>query len=117
MASTKAKITKKQRSALKEIDKISSERKRDLILGIASIVVMVVLIALYNLLCYELGVISMDNTVIRGVLYGIAMVIAGFCGIMLMHASQKKNKIDGIRQAVGISRETLEAWKKGEYDE
>ena len=87
------------------------------VIGTASIVVMVALIALYNLLCYELGIISMDNTVIRGVLYGIAMVIAGFCGIMLMHASQKKNKIDGIRQAVGISRETLEAWKKGEYDE
>ena len=112
-----AKLSKKQRMALKEIDNTTKGRKRDLILGFASIAVMAVLILGYNTLTYDLGIISMENTVIRGVLYGIAMVIAGFCGIMLMHASQKKNKIDGLRQQAGISRETLEAWKKGEFDE
>lgn len=112
-----AKLSKKQRIALKEIDKTTKERKRDLTLGIASIAVMCVLILGYNTLTYQLGIISMENTVARGVLYAIAMVIAGFCGIMLMHASQKKNKIDGIRQQVGISRETLEAWRKGEFEE
>ena len=110
------KISKKQRMALKEIDKLAKERKRDLALGIASIVLMVVLIVLYNLLTYEMGIISMENVFIRGALYAIAVVIAGFCGIMIMHANQKKAKIDGYRQSSGISRETLEAWQKGEIE-
>lgn len=112
-----AKLSKKQRVALREIDKTTKDRKRDLMLGFGSIAVMALLIIGYNEFTYSLGIIGEDNTVIRGVLYGIAMVIAGFCGIMLMHASQKKNKIDGLRQQAGISRETLEAWKNGEYDE
>ena len=111
------KISKKQRVALKEIDKTAKGRRRDQILGYASIAVMVVLIVGYNELTYTLGVIPEDNVFIRGALYAIAVVIAGFCGIMLMHASQKKAKIDGLRQQAGIYRETLEAWKNGEFEE
>lgn len=111
------KISKKQRIALKEIDKTAQSRKRDIILGVASIVVMAVLIVAYNELTYNLGIISMDDTFIRGALYAIAVVIAGFCGIMLMHASQKKAKIDGLRQQARIPRDTLEAWKRGEIEE
>ena len=112
-----AKISKKQRVTLREIDKLASERKRDRILAFASIGLMVVLIVAYNTLTYHTGIISPDNVIMRGMLYISAMVIAGFCGIKLMKASQKTRKIDGYRQAVGISRETLEAWNRGEYDE
>ena len=112
-----AKISKKQRVTLREIDKLESERKRDRILGIASILVMVVIIVAYNTLTYNLGIIDEGNTILRAMLYITAMVIAGFSGIKLMRASQKTRKIDGYRQAVGISRETLEAWRRGEFDE
>jgi hypothetical protein len=112
-----AKLSKKQHVALREIDKMSAERKRDRILGIASIFVMVALIVGYNTLTYNMGVISESNVVLRAMLYISAMVIAGFSGIKLMKASQKTRKIDGYRQSVGISRETLEAWKRGEFDE
>ena len=112
-----AKLSKKQRVTLREIDKLTAERKRDRILGIASILVMVVLIVGYNALTYDLGIISESNVVMRAMLYITAMVIAGFSGIKLMKASQKTRKIDGYRQAVGISREMLEAWRRGEFDE
>lgn len=112
-----AKITKKQRVALKQIDVLSAERKRDLILGLSSIGVMVLVIIGYNTLTYSLGVIDEANTIIRAAIYITAMVIAGFCGIMLMRASRKKAKIDGMRQSVSISRDTLEAWRRGEFDE
>lgn len=112
-----AKITKKQRVALKQIDALSAERKRDMILGVTSIGVMVLVIIVYNLLTYTLGVVDESNTIIRAGIYITAMVIAGFCGIMLMNASRKKSKIDGMRQSVGISRDTLEAWRRGEYEE
>ena len=111
-----AKISKKQRVALKEIDKLSKERRRDQILGFASIGLMVLLIAGYNLLTYQLGIISEENTLIRALLYIAAMVIAGFSGIKLMRASQKSRKIDGYRQSTGISRETLDAWKRGDIE-
>ena len=112
-----AKISKKQRSALREIDKLSAERKRDRILGAASIGLMVVIIIAYNTLTYNMGVIDEGNTILRAMLYITAMVIAGFSGIKLMRASQKTRKIDGYRQSVGISRETLEAWNRGEFEE
>ena len=111
------KISKKQRVSLKQIDELEKERKRQTILAVASVVVMVVLIVLYNHLAYTAGVIDPDNTIIRGALYAIAVVIAGFCGIMLMKAGRNKAKADGYRQAAGISRETLEAWKKGDIEE
>lgn len=111
------KLSKKQRSALREIDKLMKERKRNIILGTASILLVVVLIFAYNELVYALGIISDENVVLRAVLYIAAMVIAGYCGIMYMKASQKRRKIDGFRQAAGISREVLESWKNGEYDE
>ena len=111
------KISKKQRMALKEIDKTAKSRRRDQILGFGSIAVMVVLIIGYNHLTYNLGIIPMDNTFIRGALYAIAVVIAGFCGIMLMRASRKQAKIDGLRQQASISRNTFEAWKRGEIDD
>ncbi len=110
------KVSKKQRVALREIDELSKERRRNQILGWASIGVMVVLIMGYNTLTYQMGVISESNTIIRAMMYITAMVIAGFSGIMLMKASQKRRKIDGFRQSAGISRETLEAWKKGEIE-
>ena len=112
-----AKLSKKQRVALKEIDKLAAERKRDRIMAIASIVVMAILIVGYNTLTYQLGIIEESNTILRGMLYITAMVIAGFSGIKLMHASRKTQKIDGYRQSVGISRETLDAWNRGEFDE
>lgn len=110
------KISKKQRVALKQIDEVSKVRKREIILAIASVVVMVVLIVLYNYLAYDSGIIDMNNTIIRGALYVIAVVIAGFCGIMLMRAGRNKAKIDGYRQSTGISRETLEAWQRGDIE-
>ena len=61
--------------------------------------------------------IDPNNVLLRGTMYVVAMVLAGVSGIFLMHASQKKNKIDGFRQQAGISREVLEAWQNGEYDE
>lgn len=111
-----ARITKKQRSTLREIDKISSERKRNQIWGFGAIVVMVLLIALYNMLVYQMGVVAEDNVVVRAMLYITAMVAAGVSGINLMKASQKQRKIDGFRQATGISKDTLDAWKKGEIE-
>ena len=109
-------ISKKQRIALKQMDDLEKQRKRDIVLGVASIVVMIILIMTYNYLTYEAGIISMEDTVTRGILYAIAVVIAGFCGIQLMHASQKKAKIEGYRQANRISNETLAAWRKGDVD-
>ena len=111
-----AKISKKQRVALKQIDELERKKRRDQILGIVSIGVAALVFFTYNLLTYQLGVIEETNTVIRAVVYIVAMVVAGYCGIMFMHASQKKSKIDGLRQSTGISRETLDAWKKGEIE-
>ena len=110
------KISKKQRMALREIDTLSKERRRNQLLGWASIGVMVLLIVGYNTLTYNLGILSESNTIVRAMMYITAMVIAGFSGIMLMKASQKQRKIDGYRQSAGISRETLDAWKKGEIE-
>lgn len=110
------KLTKKQRSALRQIDQLAKERKRQQILGVGSIAVMAALIALYNLLTYQLGVIDEADTIIRGALYVAAMVIAGFCGIMLMRASRNQQKIDGYRQSNGISRDTLDAWRRGDIE-
>jgi len=110
-------ISKKQRSTLKEIDKLSSERKRNQIWGFGAIGVMVVLIFAYNTLVYQMGVIDEGNVVIRAMLYITAMVAAGVSGINLMKASQKQRKIDGFRQAVGISKETLDAWKRGDIEQ
>ncbi|MBQ9043113.1 MAG: hypothetical protein IJ111_09930 [Eggerthellaceae bacterium] len=110
------KLSKKQRIALKQIDELSKERKRENILAIASIVLMVVLILLYNYGTYYSNWIDPDNTIIRGALYAIAVVIAGFCGIMFMRANQKKAKMDSFRQATGISREVLEAWNRGDIE-
>ena len=111
------KISKKQRIALREIDTLSKERRKNQILGWASIGVMVLLIITYNTLTYHMGVLSESNTIVRAMMYISAMVIAGFSGIMLMKASQKKRKIDGFRQSAGISRETLDAWNKGEIEQ
>ena len=111
------KISKKQRVALKQIDEEMKKSRRETILAIASIALMVVLIVLYNTLTYQMGVIDESNTIIRGALYAIAVVIAGFCGIMLMRANRSKSKAEGYRQSVGISREIMEAWKKGEIEE
>ena len=111
-----AKITKKQRVALREISKLSKERKRDQIMGFAAIGIMALLIAGYNLLVYQMGVVSEDNVVLRAMLYISAMVAAGFSGIKLMHASRKRTKIDGYRQSNSISRDTLDAWNRGEIE-
>ena len=111
-----ARVSKRQRGALKEIEKLSKERKRDQILAWGSIALMAAIIFTYNLLTYQLGVVSEDNTVLRAMLYITAMVIAGFSGIKFMRASQKQRKIDGFRQANSISRETLDAWKRGEIE-
>ena len=111
-----AKLSKKQRVALKEIDKLSKERKRNLILGVVSILLVVLMIFTYNQLTYSMGIISESNVVIRAILYIVAMVVAGYCGIMFMKASQKKRKIDGFRQQAGISREMLDGWQRGEYE-
>ena len=114
---TTKKISKKQRVALKEIDKITKERKRDLGIGIGAIALMAIFVILFNGLGYNMGFIDPNNVFLRGTMYVIAMVLAGVSGIFLMHASQQKNKIDGFRQQAGISREVLEAWQNGEYDE
>ena len=111
-----AKISKRQRVALREIDKLSKERKRDQIFAWSSIALMVVIIALYNLLTYQLGIVSEENTVLRAMLYITAMVIAGFSGIKFMRSSQKQRKIDGFRQSNSISRDTLDAWKRGDIE-
>ena len=111
-----AKISKKQRVALKEIDKLTKERKNDQIWAAASIAVMAVFIVVYNALVYQMGVLDEGNVVVRALLYILAMVAAGVSGIKLMNASKKKRKIDGFRQSTGISRETLEAWRKGEIE-
>ncbi|MBQ1450736.1 MAG: hypothetical protein IIZ12_07400 [Eggerthellaceae bacterium] len=114
---TTKKISKKQRVALKEIDKITKERKRDLGIGIGAVALMAIFVILFNGLGYNMGFIDPNNVLLRGTMYVVAMVLAGVSGIFLMHASQKKNKIDGFRQQAGISREVLEAWQNGEYDE
>ena len=111
------KISKKQRVALKEIDKVTKERKRDLTIGIGAIAAMAVFILLFNGLGYNMGYIDPNNAILRGTMYTIAMVLAGVSGIFLMHASQKKRKIDGYRQQAGISREVLDAWRNGDYEE
>ena len=111
-----AKISKKQRSTLREIDKLSGDRKRHRIWGFGAIGVMVVLIAVYNLLVYQMGILDEGNVVIRAMLYITAMVAAGVSGINLMKASREQRKIDGYRQAVGISKDTLDAWKRGDIE-
>jgi len=111
------KITKKQRVALKEIDKTTKERKRDLSIGLGAIAGMCVFILVFNGFGYDMGFFDPNNVLLRAIMYIIAMVLAGVSGIFLMHASQKKRKIDGLRQQAGISREVLDAWGKGEYDE
>lgn len=78
---------------------------------------MAIFVILFNGLGYNMGFIDPNNVFLRGTMYVVAMVLAGVSGIFLMHASQKKNKIDGFRQQAGISREVLEAWQNGEYDE
>ena len=110
------KLTKKQRVALREIDAIASERKRDRLLGILGIVLIIPVIVIYNTVTYQMGIVSAGDSIIRSLMYITAMVLAGFSGIMLMRASQKQRKIDGFRQQAGISRETLEAWNKGEIE-
>ena len=110
------KLSKKQRVALREIDALMKEKKRDQIMAVISIVVMVALIAGYNLLTYQLQIVSESNVVLRAMLYITAMVVAGFSGIKLMHASRKQQKVDGFRQSAGISREAMEAWKRGELE-
>ena len=112
-----AKLSKKQRVALRQIDELSAKRNKENILGAASIGVMALVIFGYNALTYQLGIIPETNQFIRAIIYIIAMVIAGFCGIMFMRGSRNKRKIDALRQQVGISHETLEAWKRGEYNE
>ena len=111
-----AKISKKQRVSLKEIDKLTKERKNDQIWAAASVAVMAIIIAGYNMLVYQFGVLDEGNMVVRAMLYITAMVAAGLSGIKLMNASKKARKIDGYRQSAGISRETLEAWRKGEIE-
>ena len=68
-----AKLSKKQRVALKQIDELSSKRKQQLILGFASIGVMVLVIVGYNTLTYQMGVIDEGNTIIRAAIYMTAM--------------------------------------------
>lgn len=112
-----AKLSKKQRVSLKQIDELEAKRKREIVLGVISIGVMVVVIIGYNTLTYTLGILAETNTVVRAGIYTIAMVIAGFCGIMFMRASRNKQKIDGLRQSTGISKDILEAWRRGEFNE
>ncbi|MBR3181966.1 MAG: hypothetical protein IKF56_04940 [Eggerthellaceae bacterium] len=111
-----ANISKKQRVALRQIDELRAQNKRDIILGVASIIVMVAIIVTYNTLTYTYGIIDESNTILRAVIYAIAMVIAGFCGIMFMRASRRRAKVDGLRQSTGISRDTLDAWNRGEIE-
>lgn len=110
------KLSKKQRVALKQIDDLNKQSKRETILAIASIALMVVLIVLYNHFTYTVGFIDPDNTIIRGALYASAVVIAGFCGIMLMRSGRNRAKAEGFRQSTGISNDTLKAWQKGEIE-
>lgn len=112
-----AKLSKKQRVALREIDNLSKERKRNQIIGFAAIGVMAVLIFVYNTLVYQMGIIDEGNVVVRAMLYITAMVAAGVSGINLMNASKRNRKIDAYRQSNGISKDTLDAWKRGDYDE
>ena len=111
------KISKKQRVALKQISELESKRNRDIILGVVSIGLAAVVFFGYNLLTYNFGIIPETEMIPRAIVYTFAMVVAGYCGIMFMHASQKKRKIEGYRQQASISRDMLEAWKNGEYDE
>lgn len=111
-----ANISKKQRVALRQIDELHAQNKRDIILGVASIIVMVAIIVTYNTLTYTYGIVDESNTILRAVIYAIAMVIAGFCGIMFMRASRRRAKVDGLRQSTGISRDTLDAWNRGEIE-
>ena len=111
-----ANISKKQRVALRQIDELRAQSKRDIILGVASIIVMVAIIVTYNTLTYTYGIVDESNTILRAVIYAIAMVIAGFCGIMFMRASRRRAKVDGLRQSTGISRDTLDAWNRGEIE-
>lgn len=111
-----ANISKKQRVALRQIDELRAQNKRDIILGVASIIVMVAIIVTYNTLTYTYGIVDESNTILRAVIYAIAMVIAGFCGIMFMRASRRRAKVDGLRQSTGISRDTLDAWNRGEIE-
>ena len=110
------KISKRQRVSLREIEKLSKERKNDQIWGVGAIVVMALLIFIYNLLVYQLGIVAEDNMVVRAMLYITAMVAAGLSGIKFMRASQKQKKIDGLRQSAAISRDTLDAWNRGEIE-
>lgn len=111
-----AKLTKKQRSALKEITSLSKEVKSRRIKGYCAIGVMIVLIIGFNELGYRFGLFDADNPVIRAMMYITALVVAGYSGIMIMRASQKQRSIDGLRQQAGISREVMDAWKKGEVE-
>ena len=111
-----ANISKKQRVALRQIDELRAQNKRDIILGVASIIVMVAIIVTYNTLTYTYGIVDESNTILRAVIYAIARVIAGFCGIMFMRASRRRAKVDGLRQSTGISRDTLDAWNRGEIE-
>ena len=111
-----ASISKKQRSVLRKIDELAAERKRNRLLALVSVLLMVLVIVSYNTLVYNLGIVDEGNLAIRGMMYVTAMVIAGYSGIKLMKASRKQQEIDGYRQAAGISRETLEAWKRGEIE-
>lgn len=110
-----AKLSKKQHVALRQIDELVPQRNRDIALGIASIVIMIGVISTYNFLTYSMGVVDEGNMVIRAIIYSIAMVVAGFCGIMFRNAYRKHTKMETLRQGANISRETLEAWKRGEY--
>lgn len=110
------KISKKQRAALREIDELMSARRREQIIALVAIVAIVPVIVGYNTVTYDMGLVSEGDSVIRSIMYIVAMVLAGVSGIMLMRASQKQRKIDGFRQQAGISRETLDAWKKGEIE-
>ena len=112
-----ARISKKKRSALRQIDEIESQRKKEIILGVVSIGVAAAVFFTYNLFTYNFGILSETEQIPRGIVYMVAMVIAGYCGIMFMRASRNKRKIEGIRQQVGLSRDILEAWKRGEFEE
>ena len=63
---TTKKISKKQRVALKEIDKITKERKRDLGIGIGAVALMAIFVILFNGLGYNMGFIDPNNVLLRG---------------------------------------------------
>lgn len=111
-----ANISKKQRSALREITTIAASRKRDLTFGIGSLFVMVLIILAFNTFGYNLEWIDPNNIYIRAMMYVTALVFAGYSGIKFMNASKKQRHIDGLRQQTGISKDTLEAWKRGEIE-